>query len=482
MHNFILLMLVWHSFVHATEPPATAADLDLFRRRVWAAKCGPADDKTWDVCFEGAGIPGEDARPHLYWDNPIDDDWELAAARQSSLLYDRFDGTTSFFRVNRAIEPFRVEKTGHFWRRDEFLTRASGLESVFKVRALGGNGDQGAGFHFFDDKDKFTVFIDRTRVLFFDTLPSNFSTPPTAIAVTTNTSWSEFKILKPAGSNQVLVYKKTSSGSWTRLFGTSTLTAGSSTNLIQPITADSGRFTSRLGFGDMNYTYEGAFDLAHLRYRRPGAATRPAPALPAIQTCATQPWKQVLAGGIDPDEGNFPKYKILNPGVNSFTDPDDGQFGRSIEFDLKLSPTTGINDAFSVYYADLLGAISLSVYPGRIELAQGGKPVAPVAYSPAGFDGYQLNKIRIVRMGAGAGKGLYWYAYLNGQSLPVHFDVRASGFSRTPYIKIGSFRPANLNDLVPGVDSSIQPLSNAVAEVNYMKWMNFGLAPNPGCS
>ena len=444
-------------------PPFTdQAHQDLWRRRVWAKKCGP--DQTWEICFEGQGVPGSNQRSHLEWDNPVDDDWDEVISRTTSWIINAQTPLGTVMRVDRTLDGHR-HKTGHFWRRDELLTAATGLVAAFRVKILPHSGDHGVMFHFMDDRHAFTLEFGPQMINFYSTIAA---LTPVASQKRRNTSVTTFKLIKHPNSGIVELW----AGDY-RLFSRAVLQPGSNP-YYSPINAERGFIASRIGFGDYNNASDngqtGAYEVTYFRYRRADdRVLRKGPALPPQQICNSAPaWKRIHSQSTE----------TFNTAIVRMTDvlPDVApkKFGRSFKFSMKLDPNAKSTDGFSFDYYDRLGGVILTIYPERIELKANIKPVRPAVVIPPGFDGYNLNSYRLVR----SANGLYWNLYLNENPVPVIVDVRSSGlYVPSPGLFWGPFKTPEFDELDPGVNTIARQPSRGYAYVPNIEWIDEALAP-----
>lgn len=446
-----------------TKSFADQAEVDLWRRRVWAAKCGP--ELQWEVCYEGAGIPGSNQRSHLDWDNPIDDDWDEAAARELSWLVNTKSGVETVMRVDRTIDGYR-HKTGHFWRRDEFITAASGFEAEFRVKILPHSQAHGVMLHYLDDRHAFRIEFGTHDIRFYTQLGGDV---PVATQVRRNTSMTHFRLVKAPETGVVQLFAGD-----VRLFARFVLTPGPN-RIFHPSTAERGLIVTRIGFGDNNNLYEGqkggAYEIAFFRYRRAvHKALRRPPALPVLQVCRSSvSWKALHSQSQEAFETKMTSLRDVVPDVRPSI------FGRTFKFAMKLDPNARSEDGFSFDYFDRLGGVILTVFPDRVEMKANTKPGVPAVAFPTDFSGYNLNQFRLVR----SDNGLYWNLYLNENPVPVLVDVRSSGVSvNSPGLLWGPFKTPEFSQIAEsGQNINARERTRGFAYVPRVSWLEQALAP-----
>lgn len=447
------------------RPPqfSSIADLNLWRQRIWGAKCGPNLD--YEVCFEGDGLAGDQQWAHLDWDNPIDDDWDSAQARILSWITG-----TDILHVDRTVTGYS-NYTGHFWRRDEFLRASEGFEAEFRVRILSQSSDHGVKLHFYDDRDEFKIVFAPDSISFHQSITR--ADTETARITRRNTSWTVFRVLKTKNSGRVYLW-----ADGTPLMADKTLSPGSTLSYL-PATGELGKIAPRIGFGDNSAADQGAFEADYFRYRRDNRPSVRGPSvLPGNENCSSTYAWQILRKTSD---------------LSSFADdqlgnqiPDSNSFGRTFEFDLQLLSSSAGRNPYSLEYTDKLGGVVLSIFPDHLEIKGSTKPYKPTILSITGFNGFAMNRYRLVR----ASNGLYWHLYLNDSPIPVAVDIHGSGtsprVSPDPYVPrqmllTGPFYTPALSELQPGLEYSARGSTEARAAITQIRWLPQALGAN-GCA
>lgn len=452
-------------------------DLTLWRKRVWGQKCGPKSD--WEVCFEGQSIPGANQRAHLDWDNPIDDDWDMLTnsymdgffVLKNSWILNKKDSTAdSFMRVDRTFQGFE-KKSGHFWRRDEFLTQASGLIAEFRLRVLPQSGEKAVKLHFFDDKQEFKLAFSPQTVSFYDLIGDG----ATAIVSTTsdNLNWKTYRVIKQPVTGEVQVWVDDE-----RIFADKVLFAKSSSLMNK--SGYLGRITARIGIGgnnnDPDPAYRAAYDIDFFRYKRFNDAVL----RPPYSLVNKEPCDETLAWKSESDLKDYAPYKAGR---------DVGQFGLTLEFEIEgLAKTPidpGLPEAISVYYIDMLGGVTATLLPEIVQLKPYSKPSPPASTNVKGLDIYKKNKLRLVR----ADNGLYWNLYLNGSSIPQIVDVKGCGTSPSKVVadlgrvsesslKVGAFFDNSVLNLSQETGTPFRVNARNTQKLHSFKWIDRALSPS----
>lgn len=431
--------------LHKTPLFLHADDMDLWRRRVWGN--GSCTSKEWEVCFEGMGIPGWNQRSHLDWDNAIDDDWDEPLGNSKSWIVN-LERKNGFMEVNRTLEG-KTRSSGHFWRRDEFLTTEAGFEAQFEVKVYPDSQSSGVKFHYFNEKHQFK-FVFSPDEIQFHSLIGNESRSLEKVKLN-NTEFSLYKIRYESGGvslwkNEILLF--------------SNLKPGYS-NFIEKGEGKLGHIAPRIGFGDNNNyveNHQGHYGISFFRYKRANNLIRRSPpALPPREECNSNiEWTNIST--VFEIKKRLISWDSLK---STLPIPPFNQMGKTIEFMAKVDFSK--TSALSLDFGDHLGGIILSIKRNRIEMKANTKPglSAIVELNTEG-----INKYRLVR----SNLGLYWYLYLNDEPLPVLLDVRASGsslsepgsFGNIPrqVIHVGSFETPSLLDFSKG--EAISPRKNTI--------------------
>ncbi len=449
-------------------------DLSLWRRRVWAQKCGPGNE--WEICFEGQSIPGASQLGQLDWDNPIDDDWDTIPTNdglfvlKNSWILNVNDVAETFMRVDRTLPGFEA-KTGHFWRRDEFITQASGLVAEFRMRVLPQSGNKAIKLHFFDDKQEFKLVFSPQAVSFYDLIGDG--APVIASAGIDNLDWRTYRVVKMPKTGEVQIWVDSD-----RLFAEKVLIAKSSSLMNK--SGYLGRIAARIGFGGntniSDPSARAAYDVDFFRYKRFNSSPVRAP----YELAAKESCDEGLVWKFESDLKNYSPYQVGQ---------DIGKFALTLEFELEALKKNAIDEnlpeALSLFYIDMLGGVTATLLPDQVQMKPYSKPSPPTIAVVKGLDLYRKNKLRLVR----AENGLYWSLYLNDSSLPQILDVKACGTSPSKIVpelgrvnestmKVGAFFDNSVLNLSATSGTPFRVSARNSYKLHSFKWIDRAVAPN----
>lgn len=505
---FTLMVLVFQNFT--TQSSLELTRLEAARKRAFAKKCGPNLD--WEVCFEGDLIPGHNSAPHLWWQNPIDDDWTLPKIRKTSLQYNLDANlpdsiTKKIMQIDRT-DPSNIYKTGAFWRRDEFITSETGVVAEFQIKLLRNSYPRSVSFRYFDDKSQFIISFSPNEVSFSPIITDPWNLNSQKVDKVAGrpidlTKWTNFKVVK---TNQTLEVRLNG-----RLISDPVLWKPSSKSPID--SKDPSYRVSTIGLGDLSNnctpslfpkveqclpdkvdapppkTIAGAFAISYFRYKR--AAKLPARSprlrlsdLTPRRSPTSSEWSScepklatTVRGKISSSLGWAACQVHFDPANSLPNLPDSGPFTLEITARLKTKqdPLKDTPEQLTLDFANRDGSIMFVLKKNNtVELMLGGnKPVKPAVY-PLGFSAYEDHTYRIVRDPT----GLYHYLYIDGKNVPVISDVREGGTAPLePLLRFGNYRVKPLDEITQDevLNTSAGTLSSA--DVKQIRWISQAVAP-----
>lgn len=482
--------------VTVANPALTLDQLQAQRRAYYSAsRCGPSN--YWEVCFEGNDIPGHNAPSHQWWHNPIDDDWDKAETRQNYFRtnIDLGGGNKGLLVDRTALH--KINNTGHFWRMDEFVTYASGVEAEFRFKVLPGSFDRSVSFRFFDDKSQFALHFSKSSVMFSNKL-TDFSANPSFTVTSVAggaldfADWRTIKVKKVGLLVEVwYLGRKISREDWLasdispidagdRIYRFAQIGMGDVSNACE------GKYESYLPAStsircDSLQTLAGAYMVDYFRYRRVVGNNR-SPAQHLSELNPRVPDSAWTRCRPNVPSGQQPNYESVNGAIIThnweeceFVSGGNGSTNRMpssgplvLEIRAKLNAAA---DRLTFGFSNRDGSAILTIEPNKISMGLGGnKLVTPVSVFPAGFDPYSFNTYRIVR----DARGLYHFLYLNGADRPTLMDVQGSATSpMNPRVTFGNVLLPLIKELEAMPTDAPKEGAASSATIEFIQWATY---------